>query len=177
MGVKVRRPREEIAAQSGSGLRRPSACSPTRDLHPSVHGVTAPEPLATGPLLSLAGTADAWSPLPAEASSPCIAPGSPCGPHANIPLQLTRNTKSITATNVVAAFPIIVACIDMAVVMMHMYNASMKETRAKLAHRKKSKQDVEGNGVDSTNNAFARVEPDEDALQHPHEKQIIDLIR
>ena len=65
----------------------------------------------------------------------------------------------------------------MVVVMMHMYNASMEETRAKLAHRKRSKRDGEGNGVDSTNNAFARLEPDENALQHPHKKQIIDLIQ
>ena len=57
-----------------------------------------------------------------------------------------------------------------------MQNASMEASRAQLAYRKKTKRGVEGNGIDPSNIAFTRHDSDEDALEYPHEKQILDLL-
>ena len=167
---------EEDAAQSGSGLERPSLGSSALDVPPSLRGATTPPPIPTSPLMSVAGIGDAWSPLLAQVPAPCTPPMLPCGPATNIPLQLAPRIRSLTATNVAVVVPIIMACIDMAAVMTNMYNVSMETSRVELAYRKQSKGGVEGNGIGSTKIVFPRHEFEEDTLKHPHKKQILDIL-
>ena len=65
---------------------------------------------------------------------------------------------------------------DMAVVMLHMHNASMEATKIQLAYSKNSKRRVEDIGIGYANNASPRHEPDKDVLLHLQEKQIHDLV-
>ena len=72
--------------------------------------------------------------------------------------------------------PIIIASIDMAVVMVQLQNTTMEACTSQLAKRKKTKLAVEDSGACSSHTAGPRLDPDEDMLPHPHEKQLNDLV-
>lgn len=59
---------------------------------------------------------------------------------------------------------------------MAIQTASMEEARTKLANREKRKRGIADNGIDHSNIAYARDVCDEDTMEFPHEKQILDLI-
>ena len=68
------------------------------------------------------------------------------------------------------------ACVDMSVILMHMQSAALDAAKAQLAHRRKKKKlieaDEDGRSSFSShiNNIF------DNALEYPHEKQILDLV-
>ena len=70
----------------------------------------------------------------------------------------------------------IMAIIDMAVVILHIHNTSLEGSKVHTTSRKKSKQDIEGVGVNSAHMALQDYETDNDDLPHLHEKQLHDLI-
>lgn len=68
------------------------------------------------------------------------------------------------------------ACIDMSVAIMHMYTTSTEASRAQLAYKKRTKRWTEERGVDAPPNPFAKHEPEEDELEHPHARDLLDLL-
>jgi hypothetical protein len=64
----------------------------------------------------------------------------------------------------------------MSVIMIHMQYASMEAAKARLKKRKKTKREVDVGGSATTNIALTRLGEEEDALEFPHEKQILDLL-
>ena len=98
------------------------------------------------------------------------------GPPASIPLHIPARTKSIVVSTAAFVIPIIVSCIDMTMVMMHLHNATMEAVAAKFAHRKKTRREGFCNNVSSSTIAIPGHEEEEDTLQHPHEKQMLDLL-
>ena len=72
--------------------------------------------------------------------------------------------------------PIIMASIDLAVVMLCMQTSAMEATRTNFSHKKKTKRDDHGLCSDLGNTSYPQLESNEDDLQHPHEKQMHDLV-
>ena len=68
------------------------------------------------------------------------------------------------------------ANIDISVTIVHMQTAAMEAAKAQLAYKKKRKRGSGGSGIDKACLAFVGDEPDEEALEIPHEKQVLDLI-
>lgn len=87
-----------------------------------------------------------------------------------MPLNQVPTQQSITALTVKSMMPVIMASIDLAVVMLCMHNAAMEATRTKLSNKKKIKR--AGNG----NTSYPSLHSDEEELQHPHVKQLQDLV-
>ena len=87
-----------------------------------------------------------------------------------MPLNQVPTQQSITALTVKSMMPVIMAIIDLAVVMLCMHNAAMEATRTKLSNKKKIKR--AGNG----NTSYPSLHSDEEELQHPHVKQLQDLV-
>jgi hypothetical protein len=75
-----------------------------------------------------------------------------------------------------SAIPVIMACIDMSVAIMHMYTTTTEASRAQLAYKKRAKIWNDDHGLDIAPNPFARHEPEEDELEHPHTKELFDLL-
>ena len=93
-----------------------------------------------------------------------------------MPLHLPLQLRSIATTHAAFAIPILMACIDMSVIVMHMQNVSMEAGRARLAYKKKTKREVDGGWNDTSSTAIPRHECDEETLEFPHENQILDLL-
>ena len=72
--------------------------------------------------------------------------------------------------------PIIMANIDLAVVMLCMQTSAMEASRTNFSHKKKTKRDNHGLCSDLGNTSYPQLESNEDDLQHPHEKQMHDLV-
>jgi hypothetical protein len=72
--------------------------------------------------------------------------------------------------------PILMASIDISITIVHMQTAAMEAARVQLAYKKKRKLGIGDNGIVKTYIASARDVIDEDALEFPHEKQILDLL-
>lgn len=66
--------------------------------------------------------------------------------------------------------------IDMFIIMMNIYIASTEASNAHIAYRKKLKSTVEEHGFGPMSKTLDMHESEEDALEHPHEKQILDLV-
>ena len=60
--------------------------------------------------------------------------------------------------------------------MMHMQNASMETARARLAYRTKKRREVEGGWIGTSKTPFLGHGLDDDTLEYPHEKHILDLV-
>ena len=93
-----------------------------------------------------------------------------------IPLHITSTPNSMCPTDLASAIRIAAACIDMCVVMLTMYIASMDASEAHIAHRKKLKR----GGRDDVSMArpvrLSLYEDDDDAFELLHLKQMSDLI-
>ena len=75
-----------------------------------------------------------------------------------------------------SALPVIMACIDMSVALMHMYTTTTDASRAQLAYKKRAKIWNDDHGVDIAPNPFAMQEAEEEELEHPHTKELFDLL-
>ena len=78
--------------------------------------------------------------------------------------------------HVASVIPILMASIDISVTIVHMQTAAMEAAKAQLAYKKKRKRGSGGSGIDKAYLAFVGDETDEEALEIPHEKQVLDLI-
>ena len=81
----------------------------------------------------------------------------------------------MATVDVTVATNLLLACINICVVMMSMYMTSTETSVAHYARRKKirSAQEVESNATPSW---LSRRETEEEALDHPHNKQVMDLL-
>ena len=60
--------------------------------------------------------------------------------------------------------------------MMSMYITSTDARAGGLAHRKKLRTALEDSGQETAHMAYARRDNEEEELEHPHVKQILDLL-
>jgi hypothetical protein len=82
----------------------------------------------------------------------------------------------ITTVEMTSAMPLIVACINMAVTMMHMYMTTTEAIRTQRAHKKRSRRRIDCESIATHTCIVGEHESDEDTLEHPHRTQIFDLL-
>ena len=103
-------------------------------------------------------------------------PAPTCEEPANIPLHRAPTNHSRTTFDVTSAIHMVLTCIDICVVMATMFLAS---TEAIDAHSTRMKQSRKREGEDVTMTTHARLSRyglEEDGLEHPHGKQVVDLL-
>ena len=83
---------------------------------------------------------------------------------------------SVASLDVVNAIPLLFASIDMCVAIVAMHVASTDAIKAHLAHRKRLRGEECYDNHVSEHASRAMIEADEDELDHPHVKQVLDLL-
>ena len=116
------------------------------------------------------------SPPRAPSADPCIPPRVACGGPASIPLHPPPTTNSMSPQDSHSAIRVILNCIDICVVMVTMFIASMEASEAYTARRKQKRRRNEGDVSSASHNSLRHYEPQEDASEVPHVKQICDLV-
>ena len=174
--LKVLRPRVQCDDHSDSDAETVPLVSPPLEAPACVREGPAPNPAPTTGTLPTGALLEAFSLLRPAPPASCAPPLSPCIGVDNIPLQAQPHRRTITTVQMTSAMPLIVACIDMAVTMMHMYMTTTEAIRTQRAHKKRSKRRVECESVGTQQSMFAENEPDEDTLENPHRTQIFDLL-
>ena len=117
-----------------------------------------------------------WSPPYLPSAIPYAPHAVPCGEPANIPLHLPPNPDSMAIPNIATTICTILACIDICVVMITMYITSTEVNEGHFSHMKKLRKRSEDDVCVSWHNPSDRHQPEDDALEHPHVKQIFDLL-
>ena len=115
------------------------------------------------------------SPLPA-APTPCTAPLLPATGTRSIPLQHTSQTESNPIYLPATFVPVISACIDLCVAIVHMEITTTEAGGGHTAHMRSVRRRVEADCLDMSHGRLQEHAQDEDALQHSHPKQIFDLL-
>ena len=82
----------------------------------------------------------------------------------------------MSASVVPTAIHTLLTCIDICVVMMSMYLASTDASAGVMAQRKKLRTEMQEIGSDAAHMACARLDNEEEDLEHPHVKQVLDLL-
>lgn len=170
MCLKVPPLQEEAISHSASELHPSSPCLPPlpprdRDV-PASSGMSA----VSVPLgLPLRGMSSPPPPLPGAPYTPLAIP---CGVPANILLHLGPTPISEATVDIPSSIRMLFSCIDMCVTMLVMYITTTEASKAHFSQRKQLKRQ---NGTDvcvSPLTTLRRHESEEDALKHPHIKQI-----
>ena len=117
-----------------------------------------------------------WSPPLGPSTTMWTPPSPPTDEGGTIPLHHPATTTSILALDVSTAIHTLLACIDICVVMMSMYITSTDARPGVLAHRKKLRRGLEESVHDTAHMAYTRQETQEEGLEHPHVKQVLDLL-
>jgi hypothetical protein len=162
--------------QSGSEADSPTASLP--DFEP-------PPLLCDDPGL-VAGAAYAGLPRPSAAvslSPPRLPAGStdgtdagPCVGRSSIPLHSPLATKSIPTVDFAQAIHAILTSINICVLIITMYITTTESSEAHFQQRKKLRRRGEGAVLFSTHHASEVHEEEDEPLQHPHSKQVHDLL-
>ena len=134
----------------------------------------APVSSAATPMLEALLGAESTPRAATNGSGVCTSP--PCGEGTSIPLQAAASVGTNIAPPLTTVIPVIMACIDMSVAIMHMYTTTTEATKAQLANKKRRKRWAEDHGVDVAPNPFAKHEPEDDELEHPHTRGLFDLL-
>ena len=152
-----------------SPLPPPHANAPVRPFLPA-----PPMPSAAAPMLeALLGTVSTPRAAPDGSGVPTL---PPWGGGTSNPLHPPVNARTNIASELTRAIPVIMACIDMAVTIMHMYTTSAEESKTQLPKKRKKRKWSEEHGIGEAPNTFARHEPEEDELEHPHTRDLFDLL-
>lgn len=117
-----------------------------------------------------------WSPPLGPSANMWTPPSPPTDEGGTIPLHHPETTTSIPTLDFPTAIHTLLACIDICVVMMSMYITSTDARAGVLAHRKKLRRGLEESVHDTAHMAFTRQETQEEGLEHPHVKQVLDLL-
>ena len=165
MCSKVPRPQEEVSSHSASELDPPPPCRPSpwpraRD----VPAPSSPPAFLDTPNRSLAGMLSIPAPL------------LPCGGRDIIPLHQAPIPASVPTMDIASAIRMVLASIDICVAMVTMYISSTEAIQVQFAHRKQLKRRHETEVLVSPHIAFNRHVTDEDDLEQPHARQIMDLL-
>jgi hypothetical protein len=83
---------------------------------------------------------------------------------------------SMATLDVPTAICTLLICIDMCVVIMSMYITSTDARNGVLAHRKKLRVGLEVSGHAMAHMAYTQHDSEEEELEHPHAKQVLDLL-
>ena len=111
-------------------------------------------------------------PSPPSGAVPVLGRGGP----ASIPLDTPTTSMSMPALDIPTAIRMVITCIDICVVMLTTYTASAEASREYIAHRRRFRRRGLGEAPSSSNAELRRRDEEEDALEHPHVKQMVDLI-
>ena len=118
-----------------------------------------------------------YSPPPPATKGSGALPLLPFGGGVSIPLHPPLESEGeISEPRITAAISVIMACINMSIAIMHMYTTTSEATKTQLSNKKRSKRCTEDIGVDAAPNPFARHALEEDELEHPHTKELFDLL-
>ena len=140
----------------------------------------APEVPATHPLSTGVGHACEMSgavrspPRPPPASPRIPAP-LPCRVTGSIPLQLAQQEGSISTVRVAAILPILAACIDISVAIIHMHIATTEATDSQARCRKKKKLLDGAHQLQACNASGVRCR-EEGARLHTHLQGVFNLL-
>lgn len=111
---------------------------------------------------------------------PLVAPYAPavtpCTGAANIPLHLAPNPHSLAIPDITTAIRIVMVCINICMLMITMYTTSTEASEGYLAHRNKLRRRNNEEDVSISLCNQLEHEHKDDALQHPHVKQVFDLL-
>ena len=174
--LKVAGPSEMQAAQSDSDDAPTSLQSTAIAAFPPLAEVPASPPLEqvrgrTGenllPVCSL--------PLPARLS-PCTAADLPADGACSIPLHQSHNRHSIPNCSIESVVPIMAACIDMCVAIMHMEIATTEACGGHVAHMRKVRRRLAEGSLEQSTNRLQEDGIDDVNMDHAHAKQICDLV-
>ena len=115
---------------------------------------------------------------PPPPPSPCVhgSLAPPLPPRANMPLHQEPFQNAKPTDDVTVATHLLLACIDICVVMVSMYMTSTESCVAQYARRKKLRRSAEEDESDATPSWLSRRVLEEDTLEHPHARQVIDLL-
>ena len=100
----------------------------------------------------------------------------PLSARANMPLHHAPSPHSVPTLNVATTTHILLACIDICVVMVSMYITSTESCVAHYARRKKLRKSAQEDESCTMPATLSRRVPEEEALEHPHDKHVIDLL-
>ena len=95
---------------------------------------------------------------------------------ATIPLHRGPSTRSMATPNIQAAIRTALTCIDVCVAILSMYITTTEARCAHFEQRKKLRRGRELESHNPTHYALDRHGSEEDTLEHPHMKQIFDLL-
>jgi hypothetical protein len=80
------------------------------------------------------------------------------------------------AVDIASAIHVVMACIDMCVFILAMHTSTTEARKARIAHRKRLRRVDTNDWATMSHNTLGQHEPEEDALERAHVKQIFDLI-
>ena len=116
------------------------------------------------------------TPAPSTSVPPCIPTGfAGPGPATN-PLHPRQYPNSMAELDVSRVIPILLQCIEMCVAMVALHTTSTEAFEAQFAQRKKPRRGEEANNSGSPQVAITRLRYEEEEPEHPHVKQILDLV-
>ena len=159
---------------SPSELEAASALRPAPG--PRRRDVPAPPALPTSSLPSKRALLGMRSPTLSPSGPPCIPTGAAVPEPATNPLHLRPSPNSMVALDISTVIPILLLCIDMCVAMVAMHRTATEECDAQFARRKKLRAGEEAESSSSAHIALERRGDNEEELEHPHVKQIFDLL-
>lgn len=162
--------------QSDSEVDFPSQCHPPFDLLPCERD--EPAPPAQPAMSALLGNpfGGLWSTPCLPSVAPYTPAVTPCTGATNIPLHLAPNPHSLAIPDITTAIRIVMVCINICMLMITMYTTSTGAKEGHLAHRNKSRRRKNEDDVYISLHSQLEHEHKDNALQHPHVKQVFDLL-
>jgi hypothetical protein len=82
----------------------------------------------------------------------------------------------MSQVHIASAIHNIMACIDMCIFILAMYNSTTEARDARIAHRKRLRRACTNGEATTSHMTLDQHEPEEEATEHAHVKQILDLI-
>ena len=163
-----------MPTHSDSELERPLAhrsplVSRERDVPASSAAAAFPD-LAANPLPG------GWSPPRAPFLYEFTPSSPPIDEGGTIPLHQPPSPTSVATLDVPTAIHTLLTCIDMCVAIMSMYITSTDARAGVLPQRKKWRVGLEVSGQEMAHMASTRRDTEEEELEDPHAKQVLDLI-
>ena len=174
MSYKVLNTHEDAEAHSDAEVGDLSPSLPP--LHLRCRDVPASSWLPILPVPAYRPPTGARSSPQVPSPTPGVVPVLDRGGPASIPLDASSTSLSMTTLNIPTAMRMVITCIDICVVMLTTYTTSAEASKAHMVHRRQLRRRGGGEVSTTTNDEQRRRDQEEDALEHPHVKQIVDLI-
>ena len=146
--LKVSRPLVHAGDQSDSDAEAVPDVSPPLEALSFCRERPAPNPAPTTGTLATGALLETFSVVRPPPPASCPPPLSPCTGVDNIPLQAQPHRRTITTGQMASAMPLIVACINMAVTMMHMHMTTTDAIRTQRAHKKGQNEELSARGLE-----------------------------